>query len=249
VPSVPREKAPRQLDRTQPPQERTERAHFSTEEIEAGRRLFAADWHFAAAAADLAVLPPAQEIEIAFAGRSNVGKSRLINALTGRRTLARTSHTPGRTQQLVFFAGAGPLRLVDLPGYGYAAAPKSKASAWTALVNEYLGSRASLARVHVLIDARRGVVAADLPFLARLDQLGVSYQLVLTKIDLLRPHELEDVIAAAQRSVASRPAAFPEIAATSALTGSGIVEFRARIAWLVAERRGVREPREEQPRR
>lgn len=227
----------------------TELSQFSAEEIEAGRRLFAADWHFAAAAADVTALPPADGIEIAFAGRSNVGKSRLINAVTGRRSLARTSHTPGRTQQIVFFSSRGSLRVVDLPGYGYAAAPKSRISAWTGLVDDYLGRRANLARVHLLIDARRGVLATDLPFLARLDQLGVSYQLVLTKTDQVRPHELDDAIAAAQQTVARRPAAFPEIAATSALTGSGIVEFRAGIARLVAEHGGAPEHSQEQGRR
>ena len=225
----------------------TELRRFSAEEIEAGRRLFAADWHFATAAADVAALPPADGIEIAFAGRSNVGKSRLINALTGRRALARTSHTPGRTQQIVFFSSRGSLRLVDLPGYGYAAAPKSRISAWTGLVDGYLGRRPNLARVHLLIDARREVLAADLAFLARLDQLGVSYQLILTKIDQVRPHELDRAIIAAEQSVARRPAAFPEIAATSALTGSGIVEFRAGIARLVAEHRGA--PQHSQERR
>ena len=132
-------------------------ADFSEAEIEAGRRLFAGEWNFLSAAGSLASLPGAARPEIAFAGRSNVGKSSLINALTGRRSLARTSNTPGRTQELIFFGGAGRLVLVDLPGYGYAAAAKSKVAAWTKLIHEYLRGRATLARVYLLVDARHGL--------------------------------------------------------------------------------------------
>src|SRR5499426_3034938 len=127
-------------------------ASFTRAEIEAGRKLFAGDWQFAWAAGSPAALPAMHGVEIAFAGRSNVGKSSLINALTGRRMLARTSHTPGRTQELIFFASPANLMLVDLPGYGYAAAPKAKIKSWTALAQGYLGSRAALARVYVLLD-------------------------------------------------------------------------------------------------
>src|SRR6266545_1756809 len=134
---------------------------FTRAEIEAGRKLFAGEWQFAAAAGSLAVLPPMRGTEIAFAGRSNVGKSSLINALTGRKALARTSHTPGRTQELVFFSGDGPLKLVDMPGYGYAAASKQKMKAWTDLIHAYLRGRANLARVYVLIDSRHGLKSAD----------------------------------------------------------------------------------------
>src|SRR5436305_6042434 len=131
-------------------------APFTRSEIDAGRRLFAAEWDFAAAAGTLERLPRMAGIEVAFAGRSNVGKSSLINALTGRKALARTSHTPGRTQELIFFPGGRELTLVDMPGYGYAAAPKSKVATWTELIHAYLRGRANLARVYVLVDARHG---------------------------------------------------------------------------------------------
>src|SRR5690242_18915454 len=129
---------------------------FTDEELEAGRKLFAGEWRFVAAAGTYAALPPMRGTEIAFAGRSNVGKSSLINALTGRKTLARTSHTPGRTQELIFFAGSR-LVLVDMPGYGYAAAAKTKVKAWTSLIHAYLRGRQNLARVYLLIDARHGL--------------------------------------------------------------------------------------------
>src|SRR5215207_11217805 len=134
---------------------------FSADEIEAGRKLFAADWHFVAAAGSQPALPPMGPIEIAFAGRSNVGKSSLINALTGRHALARTSHTPGRTQELIFFTGPSNLVLVDMPGYGYAAASKTKIKAWTTLIHAFLLGRANLARVYLLIDARHGLKPTD----------------------------------------------------------------------------------------
>src|SRR5262245_11849711 len=209
---------------------------LAPEEIEAGRKLFAADWQFVAAAASVAVLPPPDGLEVAFAGRSNVGKSSLINALTGRRALARISHTPGRTQELIFFAGAGSLRLVDLPGYGYASAPKQKIAAWTELIHTYIAGRANLARAYVLIDARRGLQAADAPLLGILDNAAVSYQLVLTKTDELPASDLAATVAALRSAVERRPAAFPDIAATSARTGAGIPELRAAIARLKAER-------------
>src|SRR5580704_13864424 len=136
---------------------------FTEDELAAGGKLFAQDWRFIWAASSHASLPPMQGLEIAFAGRSNVGKSSLINALTGRKALARTSHTPGRTQELIFFTGPGGLTLVDMPGYGYAAAPKTKVAAWTDLIHAYLRGRANLARVYVLVDARRGLGTADDP--------------------------------------------------------------------------------------
>src|ERR1700756_4916918 len=156
---------------------------FSRGEIEAGRKLFAAQWHFVAAAGSLASLPPMRGLEVAFAGRSNVGKSSLINALTGRKALARTSHTPGRTRELVFFAGPARLVLVDLPGYGYAAAAKSAIAAWTALIDAFLGGRANLARIYLLVAARHGLKEADQGVLATLDRAAVNYQVVLTKTD------------------------------------------------------------------
>src|SRR6187399_1536757 len=149
-------------------------SEFSSAEREAGRLLFAQPWDFATAASSLESLPKMRGIEIAFAGRSNVGKSSLINALTGRKALARTSHTPGRTQELIFFSAGTPLRLVDMPGYGYAEAPKSKIKAWNELIHAYLSGRTNLARVYVLIDARHGLKEADDALLKTLDVSAVS---------------------------------------------------------------------------
>ena len=159
---------------------------FTAEESETGRRLFAAEWRFLSAAASFESLPAMDGVEVAFAGRSNVGKSSLINALTNRNALARTSHTPGRTQELIFFTAAGPLNLVDMPGYGYAAAPKAKIAAWTRLIRTYLRGRANLARVYVLVDARHGLKAADAEVLDLLDEAAVSYEIVLTKADAVK---------------------------------------------------------------
>jgi GTP-binding protein len=209
---------------------------FASSEIGAGRRLFAAQWDFAAAAGTIARLPSMQGLEIAFAGRSNVGKSSLINALTGRKALARTSHTPGRTQELIFFEGAPGLRLVDMPGYGYAEAPKAKVKEWTALIHAYLAGRANLARVYVLIDARHGLKAADQTIFETLDEAAVSYQIVLTKADALKAAELEARIAETAAGLAKRPAAFPEVLATSSREDAGIPELRAAVARLIAER-------------
>ena len=210
---------------------------FTASEIEAGRRLFAADWQFTAAAGTVERLPPMQGVEIAFAGRSNVGKSSLINALTGRKALARTSNTPGRTQELIFFAAGSPLRLVDMPGYGYAEAPKGKVKEWTALIHAYLAGRANLARVYVLVDARHGLKAADETVLKALDDAAVSYQIVLTKADQVKPAELEKRIAAIAAAIARRAAAYPDIVLTSAREGSGMPELRAAIVRLMKERR------------
>jgi GTP-binding protein len=215
------------------------RGNFSDDEIEAGRRLFAGEWDFMAAAGSLAVLPPMAGPEIAFAGRSNVGKSSLINALTGRRALARTSSTPGRTQELIFFRGsaaAGRLVLVDMPGYGYAAAAKSKITAWTRLIHEYLRGRATLARVYLLVDARHGLMAADNEILTSLDQAAVSYQIVLTKSDRVGAADLAARLSALQNALARHPAAYPAIIATAAETGAGIAELRAAISRLLHER-------------
>jgi GTP-binding protein len=175
-------------------------------------------------------------LEIAFAGRSNVGKSSLINALTSRKALARTSHTPGRTQELIFFAAASPLRIVDMPGYGYAEAPKSKVKEWTALIHAYLSGRVNLARVYVLVDARHGLKDADEVVLKTLDTAAVSYQVVLTKADQPKAAELEKRVSEMSAVLAKRPAAFPEIAVTSSRDGNGMPELRATIARLVKER-------------
>jgi len=213
---------------------------FSAAEIEAGRRLFAGEWDFVSAASSLDSLPAMGAPEIAFAGRSNVGKSSLINALTGRRALARTSNTPGRTQELIFFApggtAAGQLVVVDMPGYGYAAAAKSKIGAWTQLIHEFLHGRTTLARVYLLVDARHGLMAADQDILRTLDRAAVSYQIVLTKADRISAAELDECRAAVASALVRRPAAFPEILATSAQSGAGIAELRAAIIRLLRER-------------
>ena len=215
---------------------------LSAAEIEAGRKLFAGSWQFLAAAGSLAAIPATTGVEFAFAGRSNVGKSSLINALTGRRMLARTSHTPGRTQELIFFASQASVMLVDLPGYGYAAAPKAKIASWTALARGYLGSRGALARVYVLLDARHGLKPADAALLDTLDRVAVSYQLVLTKADEVKPADYQAVIARVREGCARRPAAYPDIVLTSARTGHGIPELRGAIARVIAQRRGARPP-------
>ena len=209
---------------------------FSSSELEAGRRLFAQPWDFAWAAGSPESLPKMRGIEVAFAGRSNVGKSSLINALTGRKSLVRVSHTPGRTQELVFFTGDPALTLVDMPGYGYAAAPKAKIKAWTALIHAYLRGRANLARVYVLIDARHGLKDSDAPSLDVLGEAAVSHQIVLTKTDQVTRAELEGRTAQIENMLKARPAAFPQVIATSSRTGAGIAELRAAIAKMKSER-------------
>ena len=211
-------------------------ADFTAREIETGRKLFTGDWQFTAATDSIAGLPPMRGIEIAVAGRSNVGKSSLINALTGRKALARTSRTPGRTQQLVFFASGPDLVLVDMPGYGYAAAAKTKIAAWSALIDAYLAGRANLARVYVLIDARHGLKPNDEKVLDVLDKAAVNYQLVLTKSDAVGAAELAGRIAATKAALVKHPAAFPDVLATSARNATGLGELRAAIARLLAER-------------
>jgi GTP-binding protein len=209
---------------------------FSDAEIEAGRRLFAGEWQFLSAASSLSSLPRAAGPEIAFAGRSNVGKSSLINALTGRRALARISHTPGRTQELIFFGGPQHLVLVDMPGYGYAAAAKTKVAGWTRLISDYLRGRATLARVYVLIDARHGLKPTDDAILDTLGEAAVSYEIVLTKSDQIGETVLGERVAAVTAAVRKRPAAFPGLIATSAKSGAGIAQLRAAVARLLAER-------------
>jgi GTP-binding protein len=215
---------------------------FSNAEIEAGRRLFAGAWDFLSAASSLASLPKMAAPEIAFAGRSNVGKSSLINALTGRRALARTSNTPGRTQELIFFGDPDHrLVLVDMPGYGYAAAAKSKVAAWTGLIHDYLHGRATLARVYVLIDARHGLKSVDDAILDTLGKAAVSHEIVLTKCDQISDAALAECVDTVKAAIKKRPAAFPDLIPTAARTGAGIENLRAAIARLLAER-GTRTP-------
>lgn len=200
--------------------------------IEAGRRLFAQECRFVMGGAALATLPVADLPEIAFAGRSNVGKSSLVNALTGRSTLARTSNTPGRTQQLNFFDLGGRLMLVDLPGYGFAKAPKDQVRRWETLVRGYLRGRPILRRACLLVDARHGLKDSDREMMAMLDAAAVSYQVVFTKADKVKPDAVAQLAAATAAELARHTAAHPEIVVTSAQEGSGVAELRAALAAL-----------------
>jgi GTP-binding protein len=197
---------------------------------EAGRRLFAAESRFVAGAPSLSALPPEGLPEIAFAGRSNVGKSSLVNALTGRRILARISNTPGRTRQINFFDLGGRMMLVDLPGYGYAEASKSAINSWTRLVRSYLQTRAALRRICLLVDSRHGIKEVDRPLMRMLDEAGVSYQVVLTKADKAGKVELASVPDKIMAELAPHVAAHPEIHLTSALDRRGIAELRETLA-------------------
>lgn len=198
--------------------------------VDAGRRLFAREARFVAGAGEPAALPAESLPEIAFAGRSNVGKSSLVNALTARRMLARTSNTPGRTRQLNFFDLGGELMLVDLPGYGYAEASKTAIARWTGSARRYLRSRGVLRRVCLLVDARHGLKETDQPILQMLDQTGASYQIVLTKTDKLRSAELTGAAERVAAELAAHTAAHPEIHLTSAEQRRGIAALRATLA-------------------
>ena len=204
--------------------------------IEAGRRLFAQECRFLLGVVSLDAVPDADLPEIAFAGRSNVGKSSLVNALTGRKTLARTSNTPGRTQQLNFFNLGERLILVDLPGYGYAKVAKPAVAAWTRTLRAYLAGRPVLHRLCLLIDARHGLKANDIEMMDMLDSAAVVYQIVLTKTDQLSAEKLRTVEVDTAATLASHPAAHPQVIATSARNGTGIAELRAELATLAAPR-------------
>ena len=201
-------------------------------QLEAGRLLFARPCQFIAAANNLEALPNTLRPEVAFAGRSNVGKSSLVNALTGRKMLARTSQSPGRTRQLIFFNLADRLDLVDLPGYGYASAPKTDIRAWTKLTRQFLSGRQSLQRVFLLIDSRRGIGSADEEVMLLLNDTAVSFAVVLTKTDKLKTSELNKMLVDTEQKTAKNVAAFPKIWVTSSEKASGIAELRAHIAML-----------------
>ncbi|WP_420335667.1 ribosome biogenesis GTP-binding protein YihA/YsxC [Roseibium sp.] len=206
---------------------------FSQEDLEAGRLMFARPWDFLTSVTDMSNLPDAAGTEIAFAGRSNVGKSSLINALTGRKGLARTSSTPGRTQMLNFFVAPDtPLTIVDMPGYGYAQAPKELVDAWTNLVFSYLRGRPNLRRVILLVDSRHGIKKNDLDTMALLDRAAVVYQVVLTKSDKIKPPQLARLISETEAALAKRVAAHPLIVATSSEKNKGIDELRAELCDL-----------------
>jgi GTP-binding protein len=211
-------------------------AAFPAEAIEAGRKLFAAPCAFFFAVARSDGLPPIGAPEIAFAGRSNVGKSSLINALTGRSGLARASRTPGRTQELIFFDLGGRLTLVDMPGYGYAAAAKEKSAAWGALARDYLRGRPTLMRAFVLVDGRHGLKDNDEATMKALDAAAVSYAVVLTKRDEVKDADRPIRLAATLEALRKHPAAYPEAFFTSSRTGEGVAELRAHITLMLAER-------------
>lgn len=209
-----------------------EASGLTKREIEAGRLLFARDVTFMLSAVSLDTLPPARLPEICFAGRSNVGKSSLINALTNRKGLARASNTPGRTRELNYFNVDERLFIVDLPGYGYAKASKADIARWTKLTRQFLFGRASLRRVFLLIDSRHGMKESDLELMGMLDETAVTYQVVMTKVDKLKKGELEKVLAKTQKAIAKRPAAFPNIICTSSEKKNGLDELRAEIVGL-----------------
>lgn len=225
-----------------PPETPTEKAplattpDFTSAQIEEGRLLFARDVTFMLSVVQLEQLPPPDRPEICFAGRSNVGKSSLINALTNRKGLARASNTPGRTRELNYFNVDERLNLVDLPGYGYARASKSDIANWTRLTRMFLRGRAGLRRVFLLIDSRHGIKPTDIELMDMLDDAAVTYQLVLTKTDKLKRGELDKVMRRTSRTIGKRPAAHPELMVTSSEKKTGLDDLRAEIATLALAR-------------
>lgn len=201
--------------------------------LEKGRLLFAGETEFLKGVVAMSGLPPADRMEVCFAGRSNVGKSSLINALTGRKGLARASNTPGRTQEINFFTAGQDHYLVDLPGYGYANAPLAVVEKWQRLLKQYLSGRQSLRRVFVLIDARHGVKAVDDEIMSLLDSAAVTFQVVLTKTDKVKDKDRANILAQVRDKLAKHPAAFPEMILTSSEKGDGIPTLRTTIATLV----------------
>ena len=200
--------------------------------LERGRLLFAGPVDFLKGVVAMSGLPPADRSEVCFAGRSNVGKSSLINALTGRKALARASNTPGRTQEVNFFTLGEERYLVDLPGYGYAEAPLAVVAKWQALLKDYLQGRPTLRRAFVLIDARHGVKAVDEEILKLLDRSAVTFQAVLTKVDKIGPRDRTKVLDQVREALRKHPAAYPELVVTSSETGEGIATLRAIIAGI-----------------
>ena len=205
---------------------------YTPAQIEAGRLLFARDVTFMLSVVKLASLPAPDMPEVCFAGRSNVGKSSLINALTNRKGLARASNTPGRTRELNYFNVSDRIRVVDLPGYGYARASKTDIARWTELTRAYLRGRAPLRRVFVLIDSRHGLKEGDREIMAMLDEAAVTYQIILTKVDKLKKGELEKVAKKVANKIKKRPAAFPQVISTSSVKKNGLDDLRAEIATL-----------------
>ena len=201
--------------------------------LERGRMLFAGEVDFLKGVVAMSGLPPADRLEICFAGRSNVGKSSLINAVTGRKALARASNTPGRTQEINFFTAAEELYVVDLPGYGYANAPVAIVAKWQKLLKQYLAGRVNLRRVFVLVDARHGVKSVDHEIMTLLDQSAVTFQVVLTKADKIKAAEYPKLLEGVSKELAKHPAAFPTMLLTSSEKGDGIAHLRATIAGLL----------------